>query len=104
MRVAFDVRSRGVGLDYQTGFLEQFVACWTSRRTETLAPTGIAWISAVAFMGLEVKGLTWYRAALTAAYHAGVRPPSTTPLSFVNLSGIMTYGITRNAKCSRFHP
>src|SRR5208337_5111034 len=36
---------------------------------------GIAWISAVAFMGLEVKGLTWYRAALTAAYHAGVRPP-----------------------------
>src|SRR5271165_1974476 len=26
-------------------------------------------------MGLEVKGLTWYRAALTAAYHAGVRPP-----------------------------
>ena len=73
--VTFDVRSRGVGLDYQTGFLEQFVARWTSRRTETPAPIGIAWISAVAFMGLEVKGLTWYRAALTAAYHAGVRPP-----------------------------
>ena len=61
--VAFDVRSRGVGLDDQTGLLEQFVARWTSRRTETPAPIGIAWISAVAFMGLEVKGLTWYRAA-----------------------------------------
>src|SRR5271165_364598 len=36
---------------------------WTSRRTETPAPIGIAWISAVAFMGLEVKGLTGYRAA-----------------------------------------
>ena len=59
--VAFDVGSRGVGLDDQTGLLEQFVrARWTSRRTETPAPIGIAWISAVAFMGLEVKGLTWF--------------------------------------------
>ena len=48
--VAFDVRSRGVGLEDQTGFLEQFVARWTSRRTETPSPIGIAWISAVAFM------------------------------------------------------
>ena len=56
--------------------LSSSCARWTSRRTETPAPIGIAWISAVAFMGLEVKGLTWYRAALTAAYHAGVRPPS----------------------------
>ena len=63
--VAFDVRSGGVGLDDQTGFLEQFVRTRTSRRTETPAPIGIAWISAVAFMGFEVKGLTWYRAALT---------------------------------------
>ena len=32
--VAFDVRSRGMGLDYQTGFLEQFV------RALNLAPHG----------------------------------------------------------------
>src|SRR5271166_6334152 len=55
--------------------LSSSCARWTSRRTETPAPIGIAWISAVVFMGLEVKGLTWYRAALTAAYHASVRPP-----------------------------
>src|SRR5271166_719118 len=28
---------------------------------------------------------------------------STTPLCFVKLSGIRTYGINRNNKCSRFH-
>ena len=31
-------------------------ARWTSRRTETPAPIGIAWISAVAFMGLGGEG------------------------------------------------
>ena len=67
--VAFDVRSRGVGLDDQTGLLEQFVARWTSRRTETPAPIGIAWISAVAFMGLE-PGIKNRGAKFWAAFQA----------------------------------
>jgi hypothetical protein len=68
--VAFDVGSRGVGLDDQTGLLEQFVrARWTSRRTETPAPSGIAWILAVAFMGLE-PGIKNRGAKFWAAFQA----------------------------------
>src|SRR5271165_4245344 len=93
--------------------LSSSCARWTSRRTETPAPIGIAWISAVAFMGLEVKGLTWYRAALTAAYHASVRPPRDRcdrtrpvphtrlidPIGGINLVRLVSiHGVTTNAE------
>jgi hypothetical protein len=68
--VAFDVRSRGVGLDDQTGFLEQLVReRWTWRRTETPAPIRIAWISTVAFIGLE-PGIKNRGAKFWAAFQA----------------------------------
>jgi hypothetical protein len=55
--VAFDVCSRGVGLDDQTRFLEQFVRALDLAPHRDTAPSGIAWISAVAFMGLGGEGL-----------------------------------------------
>ena len=67
--VAFDVRSRGVGSMIRPDCSSSSCVRWTSRRTETPAPIGIAWISAVAFMGLE-PGIKNRGAKFWAAFQA----------------------------------